>query len=319
MFKRIAASAATLFVAFAGTVAVSSPSQAAEQSCNNYSSSTSTCTNTTLNIAGTTYSVDWYQPTGASNALLLGQHGFSRDCAHLRGTSKAIAEKGVTVLCINADMTGGNPDLAVKVADALTARTSITPPRGKSLPANYIVGGHSAGGHFASAVGARLDANGYPSLKGAVLWDPVAAGGFTDNLQALSDNGARRVLSVSARPSATNSFNNSFGALNSLNSGFVGMQLVWNKYTLGIPTGGSCHTDVEGENTDFIGTAGALCSPNATQTARLRDFSATWAADMANGTTTSAYYCTDDTVISTCGAKIRDLADRSLPLAAPIR
>mgnify|MGYP000562736213 CR=1 FL=1 len=41
---------------------------------------------------------------------------------------------------------------------------------------DVIVGGHSAGGHFASAVGARLAQVGYPYLKGAVLFDPVAAG-----------------------------------------------------------------------------------------------------------------------------------------------
>ncbi|MBM9459495.1 hypothetical protein JK386_06240 [Nocardioides sp. zg-536] len=319
MIRRLSTFLATVCLVATGLIASApAPARAAAVACTGYSSSTTTCTNTQTVIGGTSYSVDWYQPKATSNGLMLVQHGFSRNCGHLRGTSKAIAEKGLTVLCINADMTAGNPALAATVGDWLTAR-AITPPNGKPLPTAYVVGGHSAGGHFASAVGARLAANGYPQLKGAVLFDAVAAEGFSANLQAISAGGARRVLQVAARPSVTNLANNSFGALNDLDSGFVGIQLVWSSYFLGAPIGGSCHTDVEGEDTDLVGTAGALCSPSSTQTQRLRDFGSTWARDLATGTTTAAYHCVDDQVLASCGSKVRDLADRSLPLAAPIR
>ncbi|MQW78075.1 alpha/beta hydrolase [Nocardioides sp. dk4132] len=301
-----------------GLVGMAPTAQAAEQACNNYSSSTSRCVNTQLVIDGTSHSVDWYLPNSTASALMVLNHGFTRGCGHLRGTSKAIAEKGVMVLCVNGDMTAGNPELASDLGDLMTART-FAPPAGKALPSRYIVGGHSAGGHFASALGARLDANGYGNLAGAVLFDPVAAGGFTANLQAISDGGNRQVLAVTARPSLTNSFNNAHEALIGLANPYVGLQLVWEKYTLGVPVGGSCHIDVEGENTDIIGIAGAGCSANSTQTARLRDFGSTWAKDLATGTRTAAYYCTDAAVVSTCGAKVKDLVDRSLPLAAPIR
>ena len=139
------------------------------------------------------------------------------------------------------------------------------------------------------------------------------------NLEAISDGGARPVLAVTARPSVINLFNNSADALIGLSTDYVGIQLVWSKYVLGMPTGGSCHIDVEGENTDVIGVAGALCSPSSTQTARLRDFGSAWAKDLATGTHTSAYYCTDANVVSTCGSKVKALVDLSLPLAAPIR
>ena len=291
---------------------------ATQQACSNYSSASSTCVNTQLVIDGTSHSVDWYLPNASASALMVLNHGFSRGCGNLRGTSKAIADKGVMVLCVNGDMTAGNPELAADLGDLLTART-LTPPSGRALPTRYLVGGHSAGGHFASALGARLDANGYGNLAGAVLFDPVAAEGFTANLEAISDGGARQVLAVTARPSVTNLFNNAHGALTSLANPYVGINLVWEKYTLGIPVGGSCHIDVEGENTDLIGIAGAGCSANATQTARLRDFGSTWAKDLATGTRTAAYYCTDANVVSTCGTKVKELVDRTLPLAAPIR
>ena len=68
-----------------------------------------------------------------ASALMLVQHGFSRGCGNVRNTSKAIMEKGVMVLCLNADMWGGNPTLGVQFGDLLSSR-AIVPPGGKSLP-----------------------------------------------------------------------------------------------------------------------------------------------------------------------------------------
>ncbi|ROO85146.1 alpha/beta hydrolase family protein [Actinocorallia herbida] len=312
---------AAVIAAAAALVAplVAAPPALAAVTCNNYSSSTSTCVNESISIGGTSYSTDWYFPNGTATALMLVEHGFSRGCGNLRGTSKSIAEQGLMVVCVNADMTGGNAALADTLGAALSART-LTPPNGKALPQKYIVGGHSAGGHFASAVGAKLNADGYANFKGAILFDPVASDGFTANLQAISQNGARPVLAVAARPSVINLFNNSFGALADLGADFVGIQLVWTKYVLGSPSGGSCHIDVEGENTDVIGVAGALCSPNSTQTARLRGMASTWAKDLATGSYTATHYCTDSDDLSTCGSYVNTFLapSGSLPYAAVI-
>jgi len=287
-------------------------------SCAGYSSSTTTCVVESENIGGTNYNVQWYLPNGTPSALMLVQHGFSRSCKTLLNTSKAIAEKGIMVFCIEADMTAGNPALGNTVGDVLSART-LTPPGGRSLPVNYIVGGHSAGGHFASAVGARLVVNGYANLKGAILFDAVAAEGFTANLQAISASGSRPVLQIAARPSVINLFNNAFGALASLGADFVGIQLVWSSYGAGIaPLGGSCHIDAEGDNTDIIGIAGAGCSPNDTQVARLRDFSSIWAKDMATGSYTATHWCGNSDDLSTCGSAAMALLGGNLPLAAVI-
>jgi acetyl esterase/lipase len=218
MKRKLAAVLSAAALALAGAVATAPVAHAA--ACNNFSSSLGQCQNVQMNIGGTTYSVDWYLPNANASALMNLQHGFSRNCAHLRGTSKAIMEKGVMVFCVNTDMTGGNPGFADTLGDALNART-IVPPAGKPLPQKYIVGGHSAGGHFASELGERLNALGYPDLKGAVLFDPVAAGDFTANLTAISAGDTRPVLSVAARPSVINLSNNSFGALESLPSTYV--------------------------------------------------------------------------------------------------
>ena len=283
--------------------------------CSGFSSSAGTCVSSSLTVGGTSYSVDWYLPTGQASALMLLQHGFSRGCGNLRGTSKAIMEKGLMVLCLNAPMAGGNPALAAALGDLMTTR-QIVPPSAKALPDRYIVGGHSAGGHFASEVGARLAAKGDSALRGAVLFDPVASEGFSSNVAAISAGGTRPVLTVAARPSLINLSNNSFGALRDLTDTFVGIQLVWKGYFLGIPQGGSCHTDVEGEDGDVIGNTAAGCTPDPVQVGRLRDFGATWAHDLATGSRTAAYWCTDARTKSTCGAKVTALVGGWLPTAA---
>ncbi|SEG54485.1 hypothetical protein SAMN04489712_106160 [Thermomonospora echinospora] len=298
-------------------MAVAAPAAQAATACSGYSSATTACVKDSTTIGGTSYTTTWYLPNGTASALMLVQHGFSRNCSHLRNSSRAIAEKGVMVFCVDADMTGGNAALGGRLGDQLAAR-AITPPNGRALPANYIVGGHSAGGHFASVVGARLAAAGYPNLKGAILFDGVASDGFTANLQAVSAGGTRPVLEIAARPSVINLFNNSFGALASLGADFVGIQLVWTKYTLGVPSGGSCHIDVEGENTDAIGVLGSGCSPSSQQTAWLRDFTSTWAKDMATGSYTASHYCADSDDLSTCGSRANVVLGGGLPLAAVI-
>jgi hypothetical protein len=320
MRRLLAAALAAATVTLGLAVASTAPAGAADVACGNFSSSLGTCVNSNLTVGGTSYSVDWYLPKGTPVGLMLLEHGFSRGCGNLRGTSKAIMEKGLVVLCLNADMSGGNPGLGNALGDLLASR-AFALPGARPVPTAYLVGGHSAGGHFASVVGARLAAKGYAGLKGAVLFDPVASDGFTANLQAISANGARPVLSVAARPTVANLSNNSFGALKDLANPFVGVQLVWAGYSFLGPYGGSCHTDVEGENTDLIGSAGSLCSPNATQTARLRDLGSTWARDVATGTRTAAYWCTDGSNKATCGTKVSSLVGGSLPVALliPVR
>ena len=305
----VAAVTAALFTVGLATAGVTPAS--ADAACGSFSSTAGTCVNSQLTVAGTSYNVDWYLPNGTASGLMLLQHGFSRGCGNLRNTSKAIMAKGVMVLCLNADMSGGNPALGNALGDLLASR-AITPPSGKPLPVNYIVGGHSAGGHFASVVGARLAARNYAGLKGAVLFDAVADTGFSANLQAISAGGTRPVLEVAARPGAINLNNNSFGALKDLPNTFVGVQLVWAGFFFGVPYGGSCHTDVEGENGDAIGNTAALCAPNSTTVARLRDLGSVWAKDLATGTRTSAYWCTNAADANTCGSTVKSLVTGSL-------
>ena len=253
-----------------------------------FKDATGTVVNSQLTVGGTSYNVDWYLPTSATTGLLTVQHGFSRGCGNLRDTSKRIMANGVMVLCVNANMSGGNPSLAEALADTLVNGQVLTPD-GRVVPYKIAVGGHSAGGHFASRVGWKLQQIAPARLTGAILFDPVAQDGFTDNLMAISQNGQRPVYSVTSNGGICNSFNNAYGALKQVRSfaisngrdGFVGLQLTYF----------SDHVDSEGNNTDFIGYSACLqAPPRSDNTAYLRDLSSQWAFDMFNNVRNPAAY-----------------------------
>lgn len=246
-----------------------------------YSGSEGQVINSQLAIAGKSYSVDWYLPSSETVGLMSYQHGYSRGCGNHRNTSINLMRQGVMVLCVNASMQGGNPALAGQLAELIASRNLLAPGY-RPLPAPVVVGGHSAGGHFATELGRRLVEFGYPYLKGAMLFDPVAQSGFTNNLMAISLNGQRPVLAVTANSNLCNLYNNAYGALKQVrqfsvaagNSNFMGVQL----------TSSSTHVDAEGDNSDFAGYAACFSlAPKAANVSALRTLSAAWVNDMFRG------------------------------------
>lgn len=244
--------------------------------------------NATLNIGGQPYNVDWFLPDGPAAALVTVQHGFTRNCGNVRGTGTRLMERGLMGLCVNASMTGGNPALAEALA--VTLLSGITAPGGRPLPEKIVVGGHSAGGHFASRLGWQLNASAPQRLAGAVLFDPVAAdASFTTNLMAVSATGSRPVLVVSANPNGCNAKNNAYPTLRQLRQdamgagrdGFVGLQL----------TDRSTHVDVEGRDTNALGVlACGQGRPQPFNVDALRTLAAQWALDQASGLRSEGFY-----------------------------
>ena len=241
---------------------------------------TGTVINSQYVVGGTSYNVDWYIPSGPASALVTDQHGFSRGCGNQRDTSKRMMAAGVMVFCMNADVSGGAPRTAEALAEALVY-SGQSAPGGITIPYKIIVGGHSAGGHFASRLGWKLNQIAPDRLKGAILFDPVAAGGFSENIYGISQNGWRPVYAITSRSNPCNLFNNAHEALrNARNAaiangrdGFVGIQLTYR----------STHVDSEGNNTDLLGPSACLqAAPKSYNTAYLRDLSSQWAFDIAN-------------------------------------
>lgn len=222
--------------------------------------------------------------------LLVLQHGFSRRCSHLRETSTQLMATGLTVLCLDAPMAGGNPVLAASLGDAL-ARALADPaspalpgglavPGGRPLPQRLVVGGHSAGARFAVALGDRLLDLAPGHLAGLLMFDPVATAGFGAQLSRIAYSGRRPVLAVFAPAHGCNARLNAWPdllrvrqeALTDGRDGFVGVLL----------TGGATHADVEGEDSDWL--AAAACGrPLPENVARVRAVALAWAAALVRG------------------------------------
>lgn len=242
----------------------------------------------TLMIGGAEYDVSWGLPAaGPAIGLAVVEHGFTRRCRNIAGTLEALVAQGLMTLCVDAPLAGGNPALADALAAVLVA--GVAPPDGSAMPERIVVGGHSAGGAFAVRLGFTLSQLAPQRLAGAVLFDPVAAAGFADQARALSDGGLRPIRTVSANPGGCNANNNSYPGLRAVqadaaaagNDTFVGLQL----------TDRSTHVDVEGADSDLLAwTACRQGPPRRPNVATLRALGAAWAADLARGTRTPAYY-----------------------------
>ena len=232
----------------------------------------------TMELDGAPAAAQWYLPASEASALIVLQHGFTRACGHLRGTSRQLMAAGLLVLCVDAPMAGGNPALAGDLARQLAALR--TAPDGRALPERIIVAGHSAGAAFAAALGAALDRIAPERLAGALLFDPVATDRFEADLRAVSTAGRRPVWAALASPHRCNAMSNALPALRSIRSealaaqrdGFVGVRLA----------AGATHADIEGEDSD--GLAALACGrPQAAPTAEVRALAVAWARDLALG------------------------------------
>lgn len=246
--------------------------------------------NSTLVVNGTSYSADWYLPTATANGIVSVQHGFSRNCGHQRDSTKRFMASGLMALCINASMSGGNEALADQLAAKLIDPSLLTPD-GRAVPYKIVVGGHSAGGHFGSRLGWKLNSIAPDRLAGAVFFDPVAGNttSFMTNMTTISQNGLRPVYAVTANSNICNSSNNAYAALKQVRTnaiangrdGFVGMQL----------TSSSTHVDSEGNNTNATGYLACFQgAPKTYNTGYLRDLSSQWALDIVNNVKTAAMY-----------------------------
>lgn len=285
--RRASALAAAVVLGALGGCAQAQPVRAEAEAAAAAPAATATVVRAPVTVGGQVYTADWFVPAGEPVALVTVQHGFTRGCGNVRETGLVLAGAGLLGLCLNAPMAGGNPALADALAAAI-AGGAVTAPAGAVLPARIVVGGHSAGGLFASRLGFALAALAPSRLAGAVLFDPVDAGtALAPNLRAISATGQRPVRAVNANPGPCNANGNAGPALAALRAealaaggdAFVGVQLIDR----------SSHVDVEGRDTNLLGSA--TCGvPRRANSEVLRTLAARWAADAAAGTRgTDAY------------------------------
>ena len=150
-----------------------------------------------------------------------------------------------------------------------------------TLPATFVLSGHSAGGAAVTVAGGIIASNASASvrarLKGIVLLDPVENSG-NGMAGALPNLTATKVLTVSGGDSSCNSNSSGTKALLPTRTGFAGVRL---------PSG--CHCDAEADSTDGLCTL--LCgTPKQANKDALRRLAADWASDMLRGVTSTESY-----------------------------
>jgi hypothetical protein len=222
-----------------------------------------------LAVEGLEYDTTWTLPAAEATGLVLLQHGFARRCAHLAGLAAAIAAAGPAVLCLDADMAGGNPRLAEALA-GLVASGALRLPGGAAAPARVAVAGHSAGGLFALHLGAALARAAPDRLAGALLLDPVAVPGrgpvMAEAARTVLGGGTRPVLAIVAPPSACNAAGNARAPLAA-----AGAEV----RDLGP---GATHVDAEGGDTSALAVAACREGPpRPDRVEALRAGAAAWA------------------------------------------
>ncbi|MEU4564256.1 alpha/beta hydrolase [Actinoplanes sp. NPDC023936] len=252
---------------------------------------------------------DWYFPaTTSPKALVYLQHGFSRSNNNVADLARKYQAAGFLVFAPtlpSADIYGctvnnlGNNTVFLNsvagwigtatdpngaLATSYAAAAKVAGRSGSTLPASYVLAGHSAGGEAVTYLASTLR-TGYPSafahLKYVQLLDPVKSifgSNMATGLAGIAGT-SLPIRTISSPPYLANS--NASGTVQltgDLDRDFLGVRL----------TTGS-HCDAEGSSTNVLCTLTAGTS-KAANVAALQTLAVNWTADAVDGVTTATYY-----------------------------
>ncbi len=234
----------------------------------------------------------WYYPMPEAEApvgLVWVQHGFLLSSRNVAELARSLAETtGAIVVAptlssnpldIEGCWLNGEPLQAAAArlfteSGALARSAKLAGFKG-TLPEQFVLSGHSAGGNFVlAAAGFSTIPNGaIPRLKAVVLYDGVDhQGQMTSALAKLTGDAYRPVLQVAAPPSNCNDMGAGTRALVAARPGeFVGVELM-----------GGSHLDAEGVNSGI--TAALVCGrPRPENVAALQWIAGDWVGNALTG------------------------------------
>lgn len=172
-------------------------------------------------------------PSGAGKGTIWLAHGFARSCMNLGGLASAWAQGQFNVACVEESMAGGAGKMAEALAKGIASNTL---GEGGGRQGSLLVAGHSAGWHFALAMGAAWEKDRAP-WSGAIVFDPVGGAGFDEMVgTAGASKPIVSMASMASNPAACNAKGLAEKTLSRLAKGYVGVKL----------GEGSTHAEVEG-------------------------------------------------------------------------
>jgi pimeloyl-ACP methyl ester carboxylesterase len=180
----------------------------------------------------------------------------------------------------------------------LTASAAAAAGHPVTLPQQFVLAGHSAGGNLvAAAAGYIADAGAAGNLKGVILFDAAHDGDASTGMAKLSGENAVPVMLIAAPPcSCNNSGANTNTTINSAPDNFVAVMLA-----------GGSHLDAEGSSTDWLGILGCGPAPTPQNAAAVQTITAAWINDVFTGSQTGIY-APAGTVVAVNGATATVLA-----------
>ncbi|WP_433832072.1 alpha/beta hydrolase [Actinoplanes sp. CA-015351] len=252
---------------------------------------------------------DWYFPaTTSPKALVYLQHGFSRANDNVADLARKYQAAGFLVFAPtlpSADIYGctvnnlGNNTVFLNSvagwignatnANGALAKSYATAAKtagraGSTLPAKYVLAGHSAGGEAVTYLANSLRTS-YPSafanLKYVQLLDPVKS--------IFGNNLATGLAGIAGTSLPIRTISSPPYLANSDASGTVQLTTDLDRPFLGVRLTTGSHCDAEGSSTNVLCTLTAGTS-QAANVAALQTLAVNWTTDAVAGTTTATYY-----------------------------
>jgi dienelactone hydrolase len=271
---------------------------------------------------GNGYTVDatWYFPNQAQPpvGVIYLQHGYTRTSANMASLAQDLAERtNSIVVAPNISSSPGDPyyiwnspieQAVAKMFEGnrteLTASASAAAGHSITLPQQFVLAGHSAGGNLvAAAAGYLADDGATGNLKAVILFDATDNGDTTAGLAKLKAANSVPVMLMAAPPCSCNNFGaQTQTVLNNAPAQFIGVML----------DNGS-HLDGEGTSTDQAVVQ--LCGPPVLpqNAAAVQVITAAWINDVFTGSH-NGIYGPNGAVIPVGGATARVIGVGSKPI-----
>jgi hypothetical protein len=162
----------------------------------------------------------------------------------------------------------------------LTASASAAAGRPITLPQQFVLAGHSAGGNLvAASAGYLADDAATSNLKAVILFDPVNDGDAVAGLAKLDGTNSVPLMMIAAPPCSCNNFGaHTTAVLDNAPDEFIGVML----------QNGS-HLDSEGTSTDSTGVLACGPAPTPENAAAVQTIAGAWIKDLFTGTRSGIY------------------------------
>ncbi|ULE33593.1 Ig-like domain-containing protein [Mycobacterium sp. IDR2000157661] len=269
---------------------------------------------------GHTVDATWYFPNQeqAPVGVIYLQHGYTRSSANVAALAADLAERTNSIVVTpNVSSSYGHAyniyDEPIERAVAkmfqgdraeLTASASAAAGRQITLPQQFALAGHSAGGNLvAASAGYLADAGAVTNLRAVILFDSVNDGDAVAGITKLTGANSVPVMLIAAEDCNCNNFGDHTETIvNNAPPQFIGVML----------DGGS-HLDVEGNTTDqhVVDFCGIPVAPH--NAAAVQTITAAWINDVFTGSN-SGIYGPDGAVISIGGATVEVIGVGDQPI-----